>query len=377
MKKGTSGAGLLGVLVLSILLIKFNSVMAQDSPWDVYTQEEQTEDTGEREEFYFPTTDVNASASPSALPGGTPLTRAQQAAQDQQQGNSGSGEDLSLSGPFTELQDRDKTAEEIEAEIRAEAFDAALTGLLPMQPDEIRKLLEYYDKTRQAIETPIYPYPKPELKIETVALDPGSTPPEIHLAVNHVSTISFYDVTGAPWPIGDIAFAGEFEIAEPEELGHTMAIIPLAEFAHGNLAITLLTLPTPVVFTLKTQRDVVQYRYDARIPEFGPFAESPIIEGGIDLVAGSPLLNSILDGVPPEGAVKLEIAGVDGRTTAYSYNFNTYVRTPYTLLSPGWTNSLSSADGMNVYAVKNAPVLLLSDNGRMVRAHVSGGGTSR
>ena len=53
MKKGTSGAGLLGVLVLSILLIKFNSVMAQDSPWDVYTQEEQTEDTGEREDAFY------------------------------------------------------------------------------------------------------------------------------------------------------------------------------------------------------------------------------------------------------------------------------------------------------------------------------------
>ena len=46
----------------------------------------------------------------------------------------------------------------------------------------------------------------------------------------------------------------------------------------------------------------------------------------------------------------------------------TYVRTPLTLLSPAWQSSVSSADGMNVYALTNAPVLLLSDGGEFQRA---------
>jgi intracellular multiplication protein IcmK len=62
---------------------------------------------------------------------------------------------------------------------------------------------------------------------------------------------------------------------------------------------------------------------------------------------------------------------VDGRTTAYEYESKTYVRTPLTLLSPGWSGSVSSADGMNVYAIANSPVLLLSDRGSVVRAGLS------
>jgi intracellular multiplication protein IcmK len=48
-----------------------------------------------------------------------------------------------------------------------------------------------------------------------------------------------------------------------------------------------------------------------------------------------------------------------------------YIRTPLTLLSPGWDQSVSSADGMHVYAMAFAPVVLLSDDGRMMRAYIS------
>jgi intracellular multiplication protein IcmK len=78
-----------------------------------------------------------------------------------------------------------------------------------------------------------------------------------------------------------------------------------------------------------------------------------------------------LSGVTPEGADILNVAGADGRTTAYIYNGLTYVRTPLTLLSPAWSGSVSSADGMKVYALDETPVVLLSDKGRMVRAYLT------
>jgi hypothetical protein len=68
---------------------------------------------------------------------------------------------------------------------------------------------------------------------------------------------------------------------------------------------------------------------------------------------------------------KLSVSGVDGRTTAYSAGNMTYVRTPMTLLSPAWQSSVSSADGMNVYALTSAPVVLLSDEGGFQRATIS------
>lgn len=270
--------------------------------------------------------------------------------------------------PATQMQ---KTQEQMAQEIRQQAFDAALTGLLPMEPAEIRALMERFDQTKQAVEVPIYPYPEPEIAATTVSLDPGSTPTIIKVATGHVTTLSMLDITGEPWPIQDISWAGSFEMGETEEGSNIVRIIPMAEFTHGNISMRLVGLTTPVSFTLKTSRDSVFYRLDARIPEFGPQAETPLIEGGIALVAGNSPLNAILDGVPPSGAARLVVSGADSRTTAYTFNDLTYVRTPLTLLSPAWTSSVSSADGMNVYTLADAPVLLLSDRGQIVRARLS------
>ncbi|AGH99161.1 DotH/IcmK family type IV secretion protein [Micavibrio aeruginosavorus] len=265
----------------------------------------------------------------------------------------------------------EKSPEDIEAEIREDAFEAAITGLLPMRPEEIRELLKRYDQTLEAVQTPLQPYPEPEVVVQTVALDPGVRPSEIKVAVGHVTTLNFVDVTGAPWPIEDVSWAGDFEILKPGEGGWVLRVTPMQEFAYGNLSVKLLELKTPITFVMNTRRDTVHYRMDARIPEYGPYAKPPIIDGGITIAAGNAAQASILDGIIPDSAEKLVVSGVDGRTTAYRFKGNVYVRTPLTMLSPGWSGSVSSADGMNVYTIEDAPVLLLSDKGRMVRAHLS------
>jgi len=132
-------------------------------------------------------------------------------------------------------------------------------------------------------------------------------------------------------------------------------------------------MKTPISLTLETQREKVHYRFDARIPEYGPYAVAPLVETSTmtSLAAGSSTLAAVLEGVAPSGSERLTVNGVDGRTTAYSLGGVTYVRTPLTLLSPAWSSSISSADGMNVYTLKNAPVLLLSDKGQVVRARLN------
>lgn len=262
-----------------------------------------------------------------------------------------------------------KTDKELREEIRTEAYDAAITGMFPLSPDQIKTLVKKYDETQKIATTPPYDAPKPEITVQNISLDPGVPPPVVKTAVGNVTTINMLDATGAPWPVQDVTWAGDFEIVEPEEGGHIVRITPMAQFARGNIVVRLLTLKTPLTLTLETSRDVVQYRIDARIPEYGPFANAPLMQGPKStLVAGSPDLTSLLDGVMPSGMQKLMVMGVDGRTTAYSMGGTTYVRTPLTLLSPAWQSSVSSADGMNVYALSNAPVLLLSDSGEFMRA---------
>lgn len=262
-----------------------------------------------------------------------------------------------------------KPDQKLQEEIRTEAFDAAITGMFPLSPEQIQTLMKKYDSTQKIVNTPVYENPKPEISVQNISLDPGVPPPSIKTAVGNVTTINMLDATGAPWPVQDVTWAGDFEIVEPEEGGHIIRITPMAQFARGNIVIRMLTLKTPLTMTLETSRDVVQYRVDARIPEYGPFASAPLMQGAKStLVAGSPDLTSLLDGVMPGGMQRLEVSGVDGRTTAYTMDGTTYVRTPLTLLSPAWQSSVSSADGMNVYALSNAPVLLLSDGGEFQRA---------
>ena len=269
----------------------------------------------------------------------------------------------------------EKSPEELQAEARSQAFDAAVQGLLPLQPAEICKLLERFDRTQESVATPVYPNPKPEVVVQDLTLDPGSPPAVIKLAYGHVTTVTFLDSTGAPWPIQDISWAGDFEVVEtegdPDRFQHVMKISPQSEFAYGNMSISMLALKTPIIVTLETNRDIVHYRFDAVVPDYGPLAQAPIIQSGLSTSAGGKVMSSALEGVFPSGAVRLNVDGVDGRTSAYRYGGKTYVRTPLTLLSPGWDSSASSSDGTTVYQISDAPVLLLSSQGRMVRARLS------
>ncbi len=277
--------------------------------------------------------------------------------------------------PLTDLPEG-KTDEQKEAEIRQQAFGAASSGLMPMKTDEIRKLLEMYDETQQAVQTPIYPNPKPESTFQTISLEPGTPPVEIKTAVGHVTTLSIVDASGQPWPIQDISWAGNFEVLQPETGSNMLRITPMADFAFGNVSMRLVGLNPPVIFTMLTDRKSVQVRADVQIAELGPNGIAPPIQRQVTTTAGDQSLTTILEGVPPTSASKLKVDGIDGRTTAYESGGVTYVRTPYTLLSPAWDSSVRSADGTNVYAMKFTPVLLLSDKGKMVRAQLKKADTS-
>ncbi len=279
------------------------------------------------------------------------------------------GLDLPMDGQLPEPE-LDMTDEELEQALRDEAFDASLTGLLPLKPDEIRRFLKAYDKTQEAVQKPPYEYPEPVLGVETLSLEPGQPPQEVSTAVGFVSTLNFVDSTGEPWPIKDIGWAGEFEILQPEEEGNVVRITPLSEFAHGNMSVRLVDLKAPVVVTMKTVRDKVHYRLDLRVPSIGPKGAIPVMDIKNSLTAGNVELITVLEGITPEGAEKMIVNGLDSRSTAYLVNGKTYFRTPLTLLSPAWSSSVRSADGMTVYELDEAPVLLLSDNGKMVRAYV-------
>lgn len=260
--------------------------------------------------------------------------------------------------------------ERLRREERDRAVSQTRNQLFPLQPGEIEDMLQLFNMTRETAETAGIVVPRAEVRVENISLDPSARPKVIRTAPGHVTTVTMLDVSGQPWPIQDVSWAGNFEVVPPEEGGHVIRVTPLSAHGIGNISIRMIDLPTPVTFSLQTSPDVSYYRFDARLPDYGPNGMVSLINEGRGLVAGDAVMTALLNGAPPAEAVRLSVEGVDGRTSVWKSSGRIFVRTPYSLLSPGWTASASSGDGMKIYQIGNAPVLLLSDNGSMVRAKI-------
>ncbi len=257
-----------------------------------------------------------------------------------------------------------------DTEHNRKSFDRASAGLLPLSPDQIHSFMRRLEQTQGAAEAPSSGPPKGQVRIATLSLDPGADPPRVNLAAGYVTTINMLDATGEPWPILDVGVGGSFEVSATPAGSHVVRVMPLTRVGDGNLSVLLKDMPTPVVFRLTSGGPSVDMRFDARVPKFGPNAKAPLVDRP-RLQAGNETIMLLLENAPPRDAKRVKVAGLDARTMAWKMGDYVYVRTPLTLLSPAWNASVSSADGMTVYEIGDAPVLLMSDNGAIVRARLT------
>jgi len=261
-------------------------------------------------------------------------------------------------------------AARMEEEHNRKSYKGASEGLLPLSPDQVRGFMHKLENTQRAAMPPTTGTPRGEVKVVGLSLDPGGEPPQINLAAGYVTTIDIIDQTGEPWPILDVGIGGNFEVTPTQAGSHVVRVVPLTRFGTGNLSILLKDLSTPVIFRLSAGGPTFHMRYDARVPQIGPMARTPLIQYRKGPVAGDAVLSMFLENAPPPDAKRLIVGGVDARTKAWAIADKVYVRTSLSLLSPAWNASVSSSDGMTVYEVGSAPVLLLSDNGAMIRARL-------
>lgn len=257
-----------------------------------------------------------------------------------------------------------------ELEHNIKSYKKASTGLLPLSPDQIRDFMKKLERTQSAAKAPSAGTPKGVVRVVPVSLDPGMSPPQVNLDPGFISTIAIVDATGEPWPIMDVGVGGSFEVTPTPAGTHVVRIMPLTRVGEGVLSVLLKDLPTPVIFRLSSGGTKVDLRFDARINKFGPNAKPQLVDRS-RLEAGDDTLALILQNAPPTEAKRVRIAGLDARSKAWTIGEKVYVRTPLTLLSPAWNASMASADGTTVYEVGTAPVLLMSDNGSLVRAQIS------
>lgn len=263
----------------------------------------------------------------------------------------------------------------ISQSISQTAFSNTVQGILPMTPEQIHRLRQLYSASQYAAAAPAGIPPKPTATSLMVDLSPGAASPAVNLAEGDITALVFLDSTGAPWPVEaiDNGNPNAFDI-QWNKKDNVLLVQATTAFGRGNLAVRLRQLGPPVMLTLVTNNSVdgnggvVDYRVDLRIPGLGPNA-LPVQNNNTPNPA-NPVLLDVLDGLPPDGAKALDVSNDAGQ--AWLKGDSLFLRTRLTLLSPAWLAAMSSADGTNAYQLQKSPLLLMSQNGKVVQIKLKG-----
>lgn len=267
-----------------------------------------------------------------------------------------------------EKEDLDEVLKLIEAAFRGAKLEKA-----PLSADQITNYTNRVTEREQATAGARVQEARMVATSKTISLEPNARREEVLVAAGYMTTVVFLDSTGQPWPIDSYGVGNSeaYDVPKPRDGDHTISIFLKRRYEPSNLTVQLAGLPTPVTLALKNGGETVNDRFDARIPAFGPKSKSPIVTGGDNLSAGDPILMTVLEGVPPDGAKRVDIAGGDPRTIGWVYQGAFYVRSPNQLLSPAWQGHVSAADGTTAYRIPGmVPVLVFSEDGQMVRLQV-------
>ena len=255
---------------------------------------------------------------------------------------------------------------------RDENFESALKALMPVTPDQIRQYRREDDKIKREMVVPVNPG-RPVSRAVRVTLRPGEQPPVVRVQPGIVSSLTFSDTTGQPWPVLSVVTGNPsvYVAQAAGEEGKTNIIVLSAIASHvpGNLAVTLVGHPVPVLLQLEQDNPETDYRLDVRMDARGPNAAQEIV--GVSSLAptNDSTMIKFLDGAPPPGARKLHTSSPD--VEVWRFEDIQYVRTRGEMLSPAYTARSNNVAGVNVYLMADAPVLLVSSGGRTSQIRVN------
>lgn len=258
---------------------------------------------------------------------------------------------------------------ESEKEIITAKFQESKNELLPLTPEQIESFKNTFKETESAIRD--MPPPTIVSKTTRVSLTPGSSIPVINMVPGYVSSLAFYDITGAAWPVTSQTIGNDtyFAVSRPEVLpGNLLTVSPKTNYASTNLVVTIEGHDLPVSLQLKTvdakQDRVTDGLIAFQIDQRGPNAVAPVI-GDTTKSSISETMMSFVDNVPPAEAQRLNADPDYSGFSVWLFQDRLYVRTTYTLLWPAWDQTASGAGGnFKVYSLPNVPSIMISVDGK-------------
>lgn len=244
------------------------------------------------------------------------------------------------------------------------AFKEALKQIVPLTDEQVLRLRKELDKIDQAQGKPLTSMQSATRSVR-ISLKSGERPSVINTRPGWISTLTFSDVTGAPWPVLTVTNGNPdaYNIQSSGQEGATNVITISSKqgYVASNVAVMLVGAKVPVMLELQPSTGAVDFRVDAILDDRGPNASMDIISSDNLPPTSDSVMLKFLDGVPPEGAKALKASSSD--VQAWRYNDMTYVRTNKLAMSPAYIAKQSNASGTNVFVLPEAPVVLFSDRG--------------
>ncbi len=289
------------------------------------------------------------------------------AAQTTQQGQTHAPQSRRLLNSLNDL-DRPLSPEEITA------YGQSLREQFPLNPDMIRDYRRRLNESQRAAAAPPNGV-RPEALTQSlrVSLDTRGPTPQLETSPGTVSIVSFFDQTGAPWPIASFVVGREdaFQVYAMQEGSNQLAVAPLVAHGYSNLAVSLVQEDQPLVIDLETNEARSHYRLDLSVGGRGPNAIIPAVQTREPKqTASDELMMAFVQGSDiPKTARKLSTD--DSDVAAWHFNGNLYIRTNQTLMAPSWSATLAGPGGIKAYRLRPAPVALISRNGQVTKVRIT------
>jgi len=194
---------------------------------------------------------------------------------------------------------------------------------------------------------------------------------EVYIVPGYLSTLTFFDSTGAPWPI-EYAQPGNqsFQMKIAGKKGNIINLDTSEMYSDANASIGLVGQNHNYIIKLVANDKKNTSKLSFRVPDRGPEAKQQIASSRSVVENAPEEMYDIINGriYNLEGAKNVKISGVEA--DGYEYNGFLYIVSRHNLLSPARENSVSLPSGTTAYKIYPTSSLQFSVNGEKVFASV-------
>lgn len=219
----------------------------------------------------------------------------------------------------------------------------------------------------------------PDVQNRTLEITPSIAQEErtIYASVNYQTNLIFVDSLGNPWPIVKYGIGAQDYFSIEQYLEHALLVNPRLKYKKTNLTIILKGMETtPIVLSLKEDKDVVDYVTQVKVKGFSDTknnTERKYENFKKQVVKNNNYLNEAIslmsDNIKPNDALQLyprknnnDLVGV----SAWQYKKNNYIRTKGELVIPHGNIVSTSVDGYQLYETPPINSAMIEMNGVIV-----------